>query len=184
MLKLSQLRIFTRISYKGRLQRPPKIRRICMRISFPPFLCDLFHIHLLSQKNSSWHPVTLEWFSIQILVNFDIFELSWRLPLRIWDRLLWIKGRFEPHNASGNILRQFKNFQISKGLYEKPLKRDWVARVVGGRCDRYFWDIRPEIDRLPNLNMLFQFLLTILEKAKCLRAYRKWSRDHLMQKAY
>ena len=42
---------------------------------------------------------------------------------------------------------QFENFQIYKGLYGKPLKRDWVARVdfpiqilliIGGPCDRYF----------------------------------------------
>ena len=44
--------------------------------------------------------------------------------------LLWMKGRFEPYNASGNILRQFENFQIYKGLYGKPLMRDWVARDV------------------------------------------------------
>ena len=64
---------------------------------------------------------------------------------------------------------QFENFQIYKGLYGKPLKRDWVARVdfpiqilliIGGRCDRYFWGIRQKIYCLPYFNMLFQFLLT------------------------
>ena len=30
----------------------------------------------LFEKNNSCHPVTLEWFSIQILVSFNIFELS------------------------------------------------------------------------------------------------------------
>ena len=54
-------------------------------------------------------------------------------------------------------------------FYRKPLKRDWVARVVfliqillifGGLCNRSFWDIRLKIQRLPNFNMLFQFLLT------------------------
>ena len=29
-----------------------------------------------------------------------------------------------------NILRQFENFDIYKDLYGKPLKRDWVAKVV------------------------------------------------------
>ena len=92
--------------------------------------------------------------------------------------LLWIKRRFEPYNASGNILRQFENVPICKGLYGKPIKRDWVARVVfsllifGGYCDRYFWDIRLEIDRLPNFNMLFKFLLTIFEEANCFQEIR------------
>ena len=81
----------------------------------------------------------------------------------------WIKKRFEPHNAQRNILQQFENVQIYKGLYGKPLKLDWVARVdfltqivliFGGRCDRYFWDIRQKIYSLPYFNMLFQFLLT------------------------
>ena len=62
--------------------------------------------------------------------------------------------------------------KIYKGFfffYGKPLKRDWVTRVdsplqilliIGGRCNRYFCDIRYKIDRLPYFNMLFQFLLT------------------------
>ena len=35
----------------------------------------------------------------------------------------WIKKRFEPHNAQRNILQQFENVQIYKGLYGKPLKK-------------------------------------------------------------
>ena len=44
---------------------------------------------------------------------------------------------------------------------------DWVAKVFflvqillifGGRCNRYFRDIRLKIDRLPNFNMLFQLM--------------------------
>ena len=27
-------------------------------------------------------------------------------------------------------LRQFENFEIYKGFFVKPIKRDWVARVV------------------------------------------------------
>ena len=54
-------------------------------------------------------------------------------------------------------------------LYGKPYKRDWMAKAVsliqmlptfGGRCNRYFWDIRLKILRLPNFNMLFQLVLT------------------------
>ena len=33
------------------------------------------------EKTNSRHPVTLEWFSIQILVNVDIFKLSLYLSL-------------------------------------------------------------------------------------------------------
>ena len=60
-----------------------------------------------------------------------------------------------------NVLRQFDS------LYEKPLNRVWVARVVfpiqillsfGGRCNRYFSVKRLQIYWLLNL-MLFQFLL-------------------------
>ena len=61
------------------------------------------------------------------------------------------------------------NFEIYKELYGKPLKHDWVARVVspiqillifGRCCNHYSWDIWLKIDRLPNFKMLFQFLLT------------------------
>ena len=34
--------------------------------------------------------------------------------------------------------------------------------ILGCRCDRYFWDIRLKIYRLPYFNMLFQLLLTKL----------------------
>ena len=35
------------------------------------------------RKNNFCQPVTLEWFSIQILVNFDVFKLSWNISLSI-----------------------------------------------------------------------------------------------------
>ena len=47
----------------------------------------------------------------------------------------------------GNFLRQFENFEMYKGSFVKPIKRDWVARVVfpiqillifGGLFNRYF----------------------------------------------
>ena len=53
------------------------------------------------------------------------------------------------------------NFEIYKELYGKPLKHDWVARVVspiqillifGRCCNHYSWDIWLKIDRLPNFN--------------------------------
>ena len=75
----------------------------------------------------------------------------------------------------GKIQRQFKSFRIFKDLYGKPCKRDWVAKVVfliqmlltfGGRYNRYFWDIRLKILRLPNFNMLFQLFLTKFFKSE------------------
>ena len=39
----------------------------------------------LNEKNNSCPPVTLEWFSIQILVNFEIFKrYFWDLQLKIY----------------------------------------------------------------------------------------------------
>ena len=50
--------------------------------------------------------------------------------------------------------------------------------AFGGRCNRYFWDIRLKILRLPIFNMLFQLVLTKFSKVNCFRVYRKlitWS---------
>ena len=38
--------------------------------------------------------------------------------------------------------------------------------TFGGRCNRYFWDIRLKILRLPNFNMLFQLVLTKFFKSE------------------
>ena len=67
-------------------------------------------------------------------------------------------------------------------LYGKPCKRDWMAKVVfliqmlltfGGRCNRYFWDMRLKILGLPNFNMLFQLVLTKLFKSELFLCLRK-----------
>ena len=80
------------------------------------------------------------------------------------------------------IKRQFKNFRIYKDLYGKPLKRDWVKRVVfliqillifGGGWNCYFWDMWLKIYRLPNFNMLIELVLAKCSKANCFRVYRK-----------
>ena len=75
----------------------------------------------------------------------------------------------------------FWKFPKYEDLCRKPCKRGWMAKVVfliqmlptfGGRCNRYFWDIRLKILRVPNFNMLFQLVLN------CFRVYRKlitWS---------
>ena len=98
--------------------------------------------------------------------------------------LLWIKiWRFEPQNASENILQQFDHFEIYQDLYGKLLKLDCVARVVfpiqillffGSHCN----DIQLKIYRFPNSNMLFQFLLTKFLKSELFSCHRKlitWS---------
>ena len=64
---------------------------------------------------------------------------------------------------------------LIKRLYGKPVKRDWVEKIVfpiqillifDGRWIRYFWDVRLKIYRLPILNMLFQFVLTPFSKSE------------------
>ena len=68
-----------------------------------------------------------------------------------------------------HVIYQAWDAVFYKKYYGKPLKRDWVARVVfliqillifGCRCNRYFWDIGLKIYRLPNFNMLFQLVQT------------------------
>ena len=60
-------------------------------------------------------------------------------------------------------------------MYGTLRKRDWMTKVVfliqilltfGGGCNRYFWNIRLKILRLPNFNMLFQLVLTKLFKSE------------------
>ena len=73
----------------------------------------------------------------------------------------------QPRISKGTIATAAEN---QKDLHEKNklVRRDWVVGVIflvqinilmifRGRCDRYFWDIRLKIYRLPNFNMLFQF---------------------------
>ena len=68
-----------------------------------------------------------------------------------------------------------KNVRIYKDLCGNTLDCDLVARVAfliqillifGGRCNRYFSDVLLRIYRLPNFNMLFQFLLTKCSKSE------------------
>ena len=48
-----------------------------------------------------------------------------------------------------------------------------ILLIFGGHCSRYFSDVLLKIYKLPNFNMLFQFLLTKCSKANCCRVYRK-----------
>ena len=79
-------------------------------------------------------------------------------------------------------------------LYGKLCKRDWMAKAVyliqmlptfSGHCNRYFWDIRLEILRLPVpyftlsacANKIFQKWIVFVFT-------ESWSRDQVMQRAY
>ena len=81
-----------------------------------------------------------------------------------------------------------KKFRIYKDLYGKPCKRGWVAKVVfliqmlltfGGRCNRYFWDIRLKILWLRNFNMLSQLVLIRFFKSELFSCLPKV--DHMIE---
>ena len=97
------------------------------------------------------------------------------------------------------IKRQFKNFRIYKELYEKPLKHDWVGRVVfliqilllfAGGCNCCFWDIWLKIFRSPNFNNYAHSACASkrFPKHTVFVFTKSWSgdqlRNQLMQKAY
>ena len=48
-----------------------------------------------------------------------------------------------------------------------------ILLIFGSRCNRFFSDIRLNIYRLPNFNMLFQFLLTKFSKRKLFSCLQK-----------
>ena len=133
-------------------------------------------------KYNSCHPVTVEWSSYKALYIWKFLNcrISFPSAFKGLIGLLWKKG----HNLS--LVMQFENFEIYKDLYVhvKPLNHDWGAKVVfptqillifGGCCSRYFWDIRLKIYRLPDFNMLFPFLLTIIPAVfLCLQKVKPW----------
>jgi len=117
------------------------------------------------------------WFSIQI----SKFSNCQKHFLKCYGTQISIHNRqFEPLISKGKTQWQFKNIEIYKDLYGKPLKHHWVARVVfliqilifGGRCNRCFWDIRTRIHGLLNFNLLFKLLLTH-PKTNFYRVYRR-----------
>ena len=99
-----------------------------------------------------------------------------------------LKGGLSPVILKEIFHESFENFRIYKDLYGKPLKRDWVAKVVfliqmlltfGGRYNCYFCDTRLKILRLFNFNMLFQLVLTIFFKSEQLSCLPKV--DHVIK---
>ena len=61
-------------------------------------------------KNYSCHPVLLEWFSVQVLVNFENFKLTLNLSfMHLGFKFFVMKARkFEPLNVKGKILHQYE----------------------------------------------------------------------------
>ena len=81
---------------------------------------------------------------------------------------------------------KIEKFEIYKDLYGIPFKRDWMAKVAlliqillifGGRCNHNFSDIRLEIYKEPNFNMLFQLVLTKIVKSELFSCLSKF--DHM-----
>ena len=119
--------------------------------------------------------MTLQWFSIQILVNFYIFELSPSLFLTtLGFRLPVVNGDLSPMN----LQEMFSTVWKFTNLYGKPL--NWVTGwqvqnllIFSCGCDRYLWDTRPNIYRLPNFETLFS-----VPADNCFRIFKKlitWS---------
>ena len=116
----------------------------------------------------------------ELLVNSEVFKLSLNLSLahlRAQRACYELKGDLNPVILNEIFLDSLKISKIYKDLCGKPFKRDWVTKVgfshtnssnfrFGGRCNRYFWDTRLKMYRLPNFNLLFQFMLTKFLKSE------------------
>ena len=127
----------------------------------------------LYEKNNFCNPVTLAWFSIQILVNSIIFKLSLNLSLphlRAQIACYELKGDLSPKMLKEIFHDSIANFEITRICVEKH------ARVTGWQNTNASNFRRPlqslllrykaEILRLPNLNMLFQLVLTKFFKSE------------------
>ena len=71
----------------------------------------------LYEKNNFCHPVTLAWFSIQILVNSKIFKLSLNLSLthlRAQIACYELKGDLSPVMLKEIFHDSFENFEITR----------------------------------------------------------------------
>ena len=82
------------------------------------------------------------------------------------------------------LITENQNIRTNKLSYTH-----WVAKVVflvqillifGGRCNRYFRDLRLKIYRLPNFNMLFQLVQRNVFKSELFSCLLKV--DHVINK--
>ena len=77
------------------------------------------------EKNNFCHPVTLAWFSIQILLNFEIFKLSVNLSLthlRAQIACYELKGDLNPVMLKEIFDESFENFKILQGFVWKAMQ--------------------------------------------------------------
>ena len=73
---------------------------------------------------------------------------------------------------SPEVRGQKKFFPKPNNSYH-PQRSNGRPLIFGGRCNRYFWDIRLKIVRLPNFIMLFQFLLAKFFKSTLFSCLQK-----------
>ena len=127
------------------------------------------------------------------LITFDNFHNPSPLPcLHFPSKFewspLWILPKFSATPPFGFSVTTDPPFFLPK-IEWSPLKSSpppaqvitndrFLTFAIGGRCNRYFWDIRLEILMLHNFNMLFPLVLKTFSKVNCFRVYRKlvtWS---------
>ena len=82
--------------------------------------------------------------------------------------------------CAGKLIENLKLFYKSRFvIYKLSSCSPNIPRGLSrGRCNRYFWDIRLKIDRLPNFLMLFQLVLTNCFKSELFLCLLKV--DHLI----
>ena len=88
--------------------------RISQKLRFPTAAESEKHLY---EKNNFCHPVTLAWFSIQILVNSKIFKLSLNLSfthLRAQIACYELKGDLSPVMLKEIFQDSFENFEITR----------------------------------------------------------------------
>ena len=98
ILRLSNLWIFSRISQKERLQRPPKIRRICMRKTthcFPSLPSPFIPIILSVWRTRAREKVAVKVRLLMLLLSFPHFR-CWLFVLarRVTTQTMYYMRRF------------------------------------------------------------------------------------------
>ena len=92
----------------------------------------------LYEKNNFCHPVTLAWFSIQILVNSKIFKLSFNLSLthlRAQIVCYELKGDLSPVMLKEIFHDSFENFEITRICMENHASvTGWQKLFFSYKC--------------------------------------------------
>ena len=92
----------------------------------------------LYEKNNFCHPVTLAWFSIQILVNSTIFKLSLNLSLtqlRAQSACYKLKGDLSPKMLKEIFHDSFENFEITRICMENhAMLTGWQKLFFSYKC--------------------------------------------------